>query len=81
MKPKQITFRCNCGDAEFLCFNAELFKEDDELWVEVIDEPDDLLIRIKNALKHIFKGGKLYHMELFLRKKDVKRLTKFLEEI
>lgn len=77
-KIKDIIFRCDCGHPGFVCFS---YDKDFGTFVEVIDQPTCLLYRIKNALKYIFKGGKLYYADIILSKKDVKKLKKFLENL
>ena len=78
---KDITFRCNCGHGGFVCFDRDdSFYGKGSVLVEVIDKPKWLTYRIKKALAYIFKGGKLYHIDIILGPGDVNRLKKFLNK-
>jgi len=74
----EIMFRCNCGYSHFVsfCYDKDILSE---FWVELIDEPTSLWGRIKNGLKYIFKGGKLYWSDIGLTSKDLKKLRKFID--
>ena len=78
---EDLYFRCDCGHAGFVCFHR-----DDSFWgkgavvVEVINKPGRLSYRIRHAIRHIFKGGKLYQHDIILGKKDVNKLRKYLHD-
>lgn len=75
---KDLIFRCDCKHPGFVCFD---YDKEFGVFVEVIDEPTYLLYRIKNALHYIFKGGKLYYIDIILGKEDIKKLSRFLDDI
>jgi len=78
-KSKEILFRCDCGHAGFVGFyRDDGFFPKHSVTVEVIDESKWLAYRIKQAIRYIFFGGKLYYKDIILGKKDVERLKKFL---
>jgi len=78
---KELMFRCDCKHPGFVCFDKDDCFGKGAVLVEVIDRPAELVTRIKNALRYIFKGGKLYYIDIILGKEDVKKLGKFLSDI
>jgi hypothetical protein len=71
---KGMAFKCDCGHPEGY-IEFEYDEDGIGLWVLMTGEPQDFWTWLK-----MWGHRKVYHSELLLNKKDVKKLIKYLEK-
>ena len=69
MKAKELIFECNCGHPGYFTIRKD---EDGEVWITMTDQPSSFWHWLKQWLRR-----KVYHMEIVLYPKDIKKLKKF----
>ena len=75
----ELICKCNCGGSHFVLFDVYEWDDYAEFGVAMVDQPGNLWYRIKKALKYVFTGGRLYHIDVCLIKDDVEKLAKLCD--
>ena len=79
-KNKEIIFRCHCGGDHFVSFSIYKDENMKEFYVNVFDQADGILERIKKAMKFIFLNKKIYYCDVGLTMEDLKRVLLLIDE-
>lgn len=75
-----LIFRCNCGSNHFVTFTWDSEEPEWGLEVSIVDFPAEIWTRIKNALRYIISGGKLYWSDVELTDTDLIKLRRHINK-
>ena len=76
----EVLLPCRCGGNHFALFDYYDWDDHKEFYIAMIDRSYSFLDRIKNAIKHIIKGGDLYSMDILVNEEDLDKVIDLINE-
>jgi len=77
---EEVLISCRCGDNHFALFDYYDWDDHKEFYIAMVDRPYSFLDRIKNAIKHIIKGGDLYSMDVLVNEEDLDKVVDLINK-